>query len=57
MAFSITLLALGLVGIVGGVLIVRRRDDGSAVPGVAIIALGAVATLIAVALLALPGPA
>ncbi|ROS51340.1 hypothetical protein [Frigoribacterium sp. PhB24] len=55
MAFSITLLVLGLVGIVGGVLIVRRRDDGSAVPGVVIIALGAVATLLAVALLTFPG--
>ena len=53
--FSLTLLVLGLVGIVGGVLIVRRRDGGSAVPGVAITALGAVAALLAVALLSFPG--
>jgi hypothetical protein len=54
MAFSITLLALGLVGIVGGVLIVRRRDGGSAVPGAAITVLGAVAAALGIALLALP---
>jgi hypothetical protein len=54
MVFSITLLALGLVGIVGGVLIVRRRDGGSAVPGAAITALGAVAAALGIALLALP---
>jgi hypothetical protein len=55
LVFSLTLLVLGLVGIVGGVLIVRRRDGGSAVPGVAITALGAVAALLAVALLSFPG--
>ena len=54
MAFSITLLALGLVGIVGGVLIVRRRDGGSPLPGVAITVLGAVAAALGIALLALP---
>jgi hypothetical protein len=55
LVFSLTLLVLGLVGIVGGVLIVRRRDGGSAVPGVAVTALGAVAALLAVALLSFPG--
>jgi hypothetical protein len=54
MVFSITLLALGLVGIVGGVLIVRQRDGGSAGPGAAITALGAVAAALGIALLALP---
>jgi len=55
MAFSITLLALGLVGVVGGILIVRRRDGGSALPGVVIVVLGAVAAALGVALVALPG--
>lgn len=55
MVFSITLLALGLVGVVGGVLIVRQRDGGSPLPGVAIAVLGAVAAALGIALLALPG--
>lgn len=54
LVFSLTLLVLGLVGIVGGVLIVLRRDGGSAVPGVAITALGALAAALGIALLALP---
>jgi len=54
MVFSITLLVLGLVGIVGGVLIVRQRDGASALPGVVITALGAVAAALGIALLALP---
>lgn len=55
MVFSITLLVLGLVGVVGGILIVRQRDGGSALPGVAITALGALATLLGIALVTFPG--
>ncbi|MBF4601040.1 hypothetical protein ITJ55_09475 [Frigoribacterium sp. VKM Ac-1396] len=54
MVFSITLLILGLVGIVGGILIIRQRDGGSAVPGVAVTALGTLAAALGIALLALP---
>jgi hypothetical protein len=53
--FAITLLVLGLAGIVGGVIIVRRRDDGSATPGVVIVTLGAVAATLAIALITTPG--
>lgn len=55
MLFAITLLALGLVGVVGGALIVARRAGGSPAPGIVIIVLGAVAAALAVALLTLPG--
>lgn len=55
MVFSITLLVLGLVGVVGGILIIRQRDGGSALPGVAITALGALATLLGIALVVFPG--
>jgi hypothetical protein len=54
MVFSITLLILGLVGIVGGILIIRQRDGGSALPGVAVTALGTLAAALGIALLALP---
>jgi len=53
--FAITLLVLGLVGIVGGVIIVRRRDGGTAGPGVVIVILGTVAAALAIALIAIPG--
>jgi len=55
MLFAIVLLALGLVGVVGGALIIRRRDGGSAVPGIVIVALGAVAAALGIALMTLPG--
>jgi hypothetical protein len=55
MLFAITLLVLGLVGVVGGALIVARRAGGSPGPGVVIVVLGAVAAALAVALLALLG--
>lgn len=51
MVFAITLLVLGLAGIVGGAIIVRRRDGGSATPGVVIVILGAVAAAPAIALI------
>jgi len=53
--FAITLLVLGLVGIVGGVIIVRRRDGGTAGPGVVIVILGTVAAALAIALITIPG--
>ena len=55
MLFAIVLLALGLVGVVGGALIIRRRDGGSAVPGIVIVVLGAVAAALGIALMTLPG--
>jgi hypothetical protein len=55
MLFAIVLLALGLVGVVGGALIVWRRDGGSAVPGIVIVVLGAVAASLGIALMTLPG--
>jgi len=55
MLFAIVLLALGLVGVVGGALIIWRRDGGSAVPGIIIVVLGAVAAALGVALMTFPG--
>jgi hypothetical protein len=55
MVFAIALLVLGLVGVVGGAFIIWRRDGGSAVPGIVIIVLGAVAAALAIALMAYPG--
>ncbi|NII50586.1 hypothetical protein [Frigoribacterium endophyticum] len=55
MLFAVTLLVLGLVGVVGGALIVARRGGGSPAPGIVIVVLGTVAAALAVALLALPG--
>ena len=55
MLFAITLLVLGLVGVVGGALIVARRGGGSPAPGIVIVVLGTVAAALAVALSTLPG--
>jgi len=55
MLFAIVLLPLGLVGVVGGALIISRRDGGSAVPGIVIIVLGAVAAALGIALMTFPG--
>lgn len=49
------LLALGLVGVVGGALIIWRRDGGSAVPGIVIVVLGAAAAALGIALVTFPG--
>jgi len=53
--FAIVLLALGLVGVVGGALIIWRRDGGSAVPGIVIVVLGAAAAALGIALVTFPG--
>jgi hypothetical protein len=55
MLFAIVLLALGLVGVVGGALIIWRRDGGSAVPGIVIVGLGVVAAALGIALMTFPG--
>jgi len=55
MMFAITLLVLGLVGIVGGVMIARGRDGGTAGPGVVIVILGTVPAALAIALMKIPG--
>jgi len=55
MLFAVTLLVLGLVGVVGGALIVARRGGGSPAPGIVIVVLGTVAAALAVALSTLPG--
>ena len=55
MLFAIVLLALGLVGVVGGALIIWRRDGGSAVPGIVIVVLGAAAAALGIALVTFPG--
>jgi len=55
MVFAIVLLVLGLVGVVGGALIIRRREGGSALPGIVIVVLGAVAAALGIALMTFPG--
>jgi hypothetical protein len=55
MVFAIVFLVLGLVGVVGGALIIWRRDGGSAVPGIVIVVFGAVAAALGIALMTFPG--
>ena len=55
MMFAIVLLVLALVGVAGGSLIIRRCEVGSALPGVVIVVLGAVAAALGIALMTFPG--